>query len=58
MKLTVHIDDELHKKIKTIAFKEETSITELVKVALEDHYGKSKDAANLEKLWGKSRQDS
>ena len=56
MKLTVHIDDDLHEKIRTIAFKEKTTISDLVRIALEDHYSKSKDAQNLEKLWGKPKK--
>jgi len=55
IKLTVHIDLDLHEKIRTIAFKEKTTISDLVRIALEDHYGKSKDAENIEKLWGKKK---
>ena len=55
MKLTVHISDDLHEILRTIAFKDKTTISDLVRDSLEDSYGKSKDASNVQKLWGKKK---
>jgi len=55
-KLTVHIDHNLHEILRTIAFKNKTTISDLVRIALEDHYGKSKDAENVKKLWGERNE--
>ncbi|MCH8324720.1 MAG: hypothetical protein IH813_06440 [Thaumarchaeota archaeon] len=55
MKMTVHIPDDLHKKIKMRAAEDETTIKDLIIDLLEDEFGKSKDQSNVEKLVGKKK---
>ena len=55
MKMTVDIPDDLHKKLKIKAAKDETSIKELIIDLLEGEFGKSKDQKNIEKIMGKRK---
>jgi len=53
MKLTVHIPDDLHKKLKLQAVKDDTTIKDLIIDLLEGEFGKSRDQRNIEKLVGR-----
>ena len=53
--MTVHIPDDLHKKIKMRAVEDDTTIKDLIIDLLEDEFGKSKDQSNVEKLVGKKK---
>jgi len=55
MKMTVHIPDDLHKKLKLRAVKDETTIKDLIIDLLEGEFGKSRDQKNIEKLIGKRK---
>ena len=53
--MTVHIPDDLHKKIKMRAVEKNTTIKDLVIDLLESEFGKSKDQRNIEKIMGKRK---
>jgi len=55
MKMTVHIPDDLHKKLKLRAVEDGTTIKDLVIDLLEDEFGKSKNQKNIEKIMGKRK---
>lgn len=55
MKMTVHIPDNLHKKLKMRAVEDGTTIKDLIIDLLESEYGKSKDQRNVEKIMGKKK---
>lgn len=52
MKMTVHIPDDLHKKLKMKSVKDGTTIKNLIIELLEGEFGKSKDQRNVEKKIG------
>ena len=55
MKMTVDIPNDLHKKLKLQAVKDETTIKDLIIDLLEREFGKSRDQKNIEKLIGKRK---
>lgn len=55
MKMTVHIPDDLHKKIKMRAVEDGTTIKDLIIELLEGEFGKSRDQKNVEKIIGKRK---
>lgn len=55
MKMTVHIPDDLHKKLKMRAVEDGTTIKDLIIDLLESEFGKSKDQRNVEKIMGKKK---
>ncbi len=55
MKMTVDIPNDLHKKLKLQAVKDETSIKDLIIDLLEGEFGKSRDQKNVEKIMGKRK---
>ena len=55
MKMTVHIPDDLHKKLKMRAVEDGTTIKDLIIELLEGEFGKSKDQKNVEKIIGKRK---
>jgi len=55
MKMTVDIPNDLHKKLKLQAVKDETTIKDLIIDLLEGEFGKSRDQKNIEKLIGKRK---
>ena len=50
MKMTVHIPDDLHKKLKMRAVEDGTTIKDLIIELLEGEFGKSRDQKNVEKI--------
>ena len=52
---TINIPDDLHKKIKLQAVKDDTTVKEIIIDLLEGEFGKSKDQKNIEKIIGKRR---
>ena len=52
---TINIPDDLHKKIKLQAVKDDTPVKDLIIDLLEGEFGKSKDQTNIEKLIGKRK---
>ena len=52
---TINIPDDLHKKIKLQAVKDDTTVKDLIIDLLEGEFGKSKDQTNIEKLIGKRK---
>ena len=52
---TINIPDDLHKKIKLRAVKDDTTVLNIVLSLLEEEFGKSKDQKNVEKLIGKRK---
>jgi len=52
---TINIPDDLHKKIKLQAVKDDTTVKDLIIELLEGEFGKSKDQTNIEKLIGKRK---
>jgi len=55
MKMTVDIPNDLHKKLKLRAVKDETTIKDLIIDLLEGEFGKSRDQKNVERLIGKRK---
>ena len=55
MKMTVHIPDDLHKKLKMRAAENETTIKDLIIDLLESEYGKSREQRDIEKIMGKRK---
>ena len=55
MKMTVHIPDDLHKKLKMRAVEDGTTIKDLIIELLEGEFGKSRDQKNVEKIMGKRK---
>lgn len=49
---TINIPDDLHKKIKLQAVKNNTTVKEIIKDLLENEFGKSKDQKNIKKIGG------
>ena len=52
---TINIPDDLHKKIKLQAVKNDTTVKDIIIDLLESEFGKSKDQSNVEKIMGKKR---
>jgi len=52
---TINIPDDLHKKIKLQAVKDDTTVKELIIEILEGEFGKSRDQKNVEKIMGKRK---
>lgn len=52
---TINIPDDLHKKIKLQAVKDDTTVKNLIIELLEGEFGKSKDQKNVEKIMGKRK---
>ncbi len=54
-KMTVEIPNDLHRKLKIKAAKDEVSIKKLIIDLLEGEFGKSRDQKNIERIMGKRR---
>jgi len=52
---TINIPDDLHKKIKLQAVKDDTTVKDLIIDLLEGEFGKSRDQKNVEKIIGKRK---
>ena len=52
---TINIPDDLHKKIKLQAVKDDTTVKDLIIELLESEFGKSKEQSNVEKIMGKKK---
>lgn len=54
---TINIPDDLHKKIKLQAVKDDTTVKDIIIDLLESEFGKSKDQSNVEKIMGKKKNN-